>query len=442
MAVCGLLKEFAVANIVIIGTQWGDEGKGKIVDLLAEYADLVVRFQGGNNAGHTMVVNDKQFISHLVPSGILQGKTCIIGNGMVVDPEVLIEEIDYLIKEGIPVTADQLRISEKAHVIIPYHRAVDLAREAMKGDKKIGTTGRGIGPCYEDKATRRGVRFIDLQDSEVFYEKVSTLLKEKNFYLENYLGAESMEMELDGIIEQYSACAERLAPHVANISVSISDAVKTGKQVLFEGAQGTHLDIDHGTYPFVTSSNTLSGNACCGSGVGPKDITGVVGVVKAYTTRVGAGPFPTELLDETGDRMQQKGVEFGATTGRKRRCGWLDLVMVNNAVRLNGLTGLAITKLDVLDGFETLNICTGYEVNGERIKDFPASLKTLAACKPVYETLPGWPDDITGCTRLDGLPENTRNYLNRLEEITETPIEIVSVGPGRDQTILVRNPFK
>ena len=440
MAVCGLLKEFVVANIVIIGTQWGDEGKGKIVDLLAEYADLVVRFQGGNNAGHTMVVNDKQFISHLVPSGILQGKTCIIGNGMVVDPEVLIEEIDYLIKEGISVTADQLRISEKAHVIMPYHRAVDLAREAMKGDKKIGTTGRGIGPCYEDKATRRGVRFIDLQDSEVFYEKVSTLLKEKNFYLENYLGAESLE--LDGIIEQYTACAERLAPHVANISVSISDAVKTGKQVLFEGAQGTHLDIDHGTYPFVTSSNTLSGNACCGSGVGPKDITGVVGVVKAYTTRVGAGPFPTELLDETGDRMQQKGVEFGATTGRKRRCGWLDLVMVNNAVRLNGLTGLAITKLDVLDGFETLNICTGYEVNGERIKDFPASLKTLAACKPIYETLPGWPEDITGCTRLEGLPENTRNYLNRLEEITETPIEIVSVGPGRDQTILVRNPFK
>ena len=440
MAVCGLLKEFVVANIVIIGTQWGDEGKGKIVDLLAEYADLVVRFQGGNNAGHTMVVNDKQFISHLVPSGILQGKTCIIGNGMVVDPEVLIEEIDYLIKEGISVTADQLRISEKAHVIMPYHRAVDLAREAMKGDKKIGTTGRGIGPCYEDKATRRGVRFIDLQDSEVFYEKVSTLLKEKNFYLENYLGAESLE--LDGIIEQYTACAERLAPHVANISVSISDAVKTGKQVLFEGAQGTHLDIDHGTYPFVTSSNTLSGNACCGSGVGPKDITGVVGVVKAYTTRVGAGPFPTELLDETGDRMQQKGVEFGATTGRKRRCGWLDLVMVNNAVRLNGLTGLAITKLDVLDGFQSLNICTGYEVNGDRIQDFPASLKTLAACKPIYETLPGWPEDITGCTRLEGLPENTRNYLNRLEEITETPIEIVSVGPGRDQTILVRNPFK
>ncbi|MBC8247118.1 MAG: adenylosuccinate synthase, partial [Deltaproteobacteria bacterium] len=374
-----------MANIVIIGTQWGDEGKGKIVDLLAEYADLVVRFQGGNNAGHTMVVNDKQFISHLVPSGILQGKTCIIGNGMVVDPEVLIEEIDYLIKEGISVTADQLRISEKAHVIMPYHRAVDLAREAMKGDKKIGTTGRGIGPCYEDKATRRGVRFVDLLDSEVFYEKVSTLLKEKNFYLEKYLGAESLE--LDGIIEQYSACAERLAPHVTNISVSISDAVKTGKQVLFEGAQGTHLDIDHGTYPFVTSSNTLSGNACCGSGVGPKDITGVVGVVKAYTTRVGAGPFPTELLDETGDRMQQKGVEFGATTGRKRRCGWLDLVMVNNAVRLNGLTGLAITKLDVLDGFETLNICTGYEVNGDRIQDFPASLKTLGACKPIYETL-------------------------------------------------------
>ena len=440
MAVCGLLKELIVANIVIIGTQWGDEGKGKVVDLLAEYADLVVRFQGGNNAGHTMVVNNKQFISHLVPSGILQGKTCIIGNGMVVDPEVLIEEIDYLIGEGVRINTDQLKISEKAHVIMPYHKAVDHAREAMKGDKKIGTTGRGIGPCYEDKATRRGVRFIDLLDSEVFFEKVDTLLKEKNFYLEKFLGAESLE--LNDIIEQYKAHSERLAPHVANISVSISDAIKSGKQVLFEGAQGTHLDIDHGTYPFVTSSNTVSANACSGSGVGPKDITGVMGVVKAYTTRVGAGPFPTELLDENGDRLQQKGVEFGATTGRKRRCGWLDLVIVNNAVRLNGLTGLAITKLDVLGGLETLNVCTGYEVNGDRVQDFPASLKKLAACKPIYETLPGWPEDITGCTRMEALPETTKNYLKRIEEITETPIDIVSVGAGRNETILVRNPFK
>jgi len=439
VAVCGLLKELIVANIVIIGTQWGDEGKGKVVDLLAEYADLVVRFQGGNNAGHTMVVNNKQFISHLVPSGILQGKTCIIGNGMVVDPEVLIEEIDYLIGEGVRINTDQLKISEKAHVIMPYHKAVDHAREAMKGDKKIGTTGRGIGPCYEDKATRRGVRFIDLLDSEVFFEKVDTLLKEKNFYLEKFLGAESLE--LNDIIEQYKAYSERLAPHVANISVSISDAIKSGKQVLFEGAQGTHLDIDHGTYPFVTSSNTVSANACSGSGVGPKDVTGVMGVVKAYTTRVGAGPFPTELLDENGDRLQQKGVEFGATTGRKRRCGWLDLVIVNNAVRLNGLTGLAITKLDVLGGLETLNVCTGYEVNGDRVQDFPASLKKLAACKPIYETLPGWPEDITGCTRMEALPETTKNYLKRIEEITETPIDIVSVGAGRNETILVRNPF-
>jgi adenylosuccinate synthase len=428
-----------VPNIVIIGTQWGDEGKGKIVDLLAEYADFVVRFQGGNNAGHTMVVNGKQFISHLVPSGILQGKTCILGNGMVVDPAVLINEMDQLTEEGIDVGPNMLKISEKAHMIMPYHKAIDVAREAMKGEKKIGTTGRGIGPCYEDKATRRGIRLIDLLEPDVFKEKVATLLHEKNFYLANYLAAETLD--LDAIVNQYKAFTERLAPHVTNISVTIGDAIKTGKQILFEGAQGTHLDIDHGTYPYVTSSNTLSGNACCGSGIGPKDITGVQGVVKAYTTRVGEGPFPTELLDETGDKIQERGAEFGATTGRKRRCGWLDLVMVKNAVRLNGVTGFAITKLDVLGGIETLKICIGYQYNGKTIHNFPASLKVLASCKPVYETLPGWSEDISSIQRYRELPTNAKIYLKRIEEITETPIDLISVSPDRDQTIIIRNPF-
>lgn len=428
-----------MANIVIVGTQWGDEGKGKIVDLLAEFADLVVRFQGGNNAGHTMVVKGKQFISHLVPSGILQGKTCIMGNGMVVDPGVLLKEIDYLISQGIDVGPDRLMISEKAHLIMPYHRAIDLAREKMKGDQKIGTTGRGIGPCYEDKATRHGIRFIELLDAGVFAETVEAILEEKNFYLREYLSAETLDA--GSIIDQYAAYAKRLEPHVTNISVVIDRAIKAGKQILFEGAQGTHLDIDHGTYPFVTSSNTVSANACCGAGVGPKEITGVLGIVKAYTTRVGEGPFPTELFDEIGDRIQEKGVEFGATTGRKRRCGWLDTVLLRNAVRLNGLTGIVITKLDVLGGLSSLNICTDYECRGTAINDFPASLKVLAACKPVYETLPGWEEDISPIRKMEDLPENAKNYLRRIEELIGVPINIVSVGPGRDETILLGNPF-
>ena len=429
-----------MANIVIIGTQWGDEGKGKIVDLLAEYSDLVVRFQGGNNAGHTMVVNGKQFISHLVPSGILQGKTCIIGNGMVVDPAVLIEEMDYMIGEGIPVNADNLKICEKAHLIMSYHKAIDAGREAMKGDKKIGTTGRGIGPCYEDKATRRGIRFVDLLEPEVLKEKVITLLQEKNFYLKNYLSSDTLDA--DTIIDHCTEIAKRLGPHISNASVIIDNAIKGGKQVLFEGAQGTHLDIDHGTYPYVTSSNTVSGNACCGSGVGPKAISEVVGIVKAYTTRVGAGPFPTELEDETGDFIQKKGAEFGATTGRKRRCGWLDIIILKNAVRLNGLTGIAITKLDVLGDLETLNICTAYEYQGKILTEFPTSLKVLAGCKPVYETLPGWKEDISMIRSESDLPQNVINYLRRIEALIETSIDIISVGPERDATIVVRNPFK
>ncbi len=428
-----------MSNIVIVGTQWGDEGKGKIVDLLAEYADMVVRFQGGNNAGHTMVVNGEQFISHLVPSGILQKKTCLIGNGVVVDPSVLVEELDKLKNKGIDVGPNLLKISEKAHVIMPYHKQIDLARERMKGDQKIGTTGRGIGPCYEDKASRRGIRFVELIDAEVFKETVHAVLEEKNFYLKHYLSAEPLDPE--SIVDQYQGYAERLAPHVVNISIVMNQAVKAGKQILFEGAQGTHLDIDHGTYPFVTSSNTVSGNACCGAGIGPKEITGVIGIVKAYTTRVGRGPFPTELFDEIGDTIQKKGAEFGATTGRKRRCGWLDTVLLRNAVRLNGLTGLVITKLDVLDGLTSLKICTGYEYNGETLDDFPAALKTLEACKPVFETFPGWSEDISGIRKLEDLPKNARHYLDRIEELLETPIDIVSVGPGRNETIIVSHPF-
>ena len=428
-----------MSNVVIVGTQWGDEGKGKIVDLLSEFADIVVRFQGGNNAGHTMVVNGKQFISHLVPSGILQKKICLVGNGVVVDPAVLLEEIDYLNSKGIDIGPEKLKISEKAHIIMPYHKQVDLAREKMKGDKKIGTTGRGIGPSYEDKATRRGIRFVELLDLEVFSERVATILKEKNFYLKNYLSSDTLDF--NEIIDLYKNYSKKLAPYITNISIVIDEAIKAGKQILFEGAQGTHLDIDHGTYPYVTSSNTVSGNACCGAGIGPKEITGVIGIVKAYTTRVGQGPFPAELFDETGDKIQKNGAEFGATTGRKRRCGWLDTVILRNSVRLNGLTGIAVTKLDVLGGLKSINICTGYEYGGSIIHDFPANLKVLTGCKPIYETMPGWSEDISGIRKIEDLPQNTRNYLNRIEELIKTPVDIVSVGPGREETIVINNPF-
>lgn len=428
-----------MSNIVIVGTQWGDEGKGKVVDLLAEHADMVVRFQGGNNAGHTMVVEGEQFISHLVPSGILHGKTCFIGNGLVVDPAVLLEEIDYLSSKGVDLSPDKLKISEKAHLIMPYHQAIDHARERMKGDKKIGTTGRGIGPCYEDKATRRGVRFVELLSQAVFREKVATILEEKNFYLKHYMDAETLDLE--PILAEYSGYAERLAPYVANVSVVLSDGMQAGGQVLFEGAQGTHLDIDHGTYPYVTSSSTVAGNACSGSGVGPGKITDIIGIVKAYTTRVGEGPFPSELFDDVGDAIQQKGVEFGATTGRKRRCGWLDTVILENAARLNSLSGLAITKLDVLGGLDEVKICTAYDYEGQRLEHFPTDLNVLAACKPIYESHPGWAEDISGIREFEALPENARKYLERIQELAETPIQIVSVGPGRDETIVLDNPY-
>ena len=429
-----------MANIAIIGTQWGDEGKGKIVDLLAADADVVVRFQGGNNAGHTMVVEGDQFISHLIPSGILQKKVCLIGNGVVVDPEVLIGEIDYLESKGIAVGPEMLMISERAHVIMPYHKLVDHGREKMKGDQKIGTTGRGIGPTYEDKATRRGIRFADLIDPQSFKDRLDAIVPEKNFYLEKFLQTETVD--LAAIQHRYTQFADRLRPYVANIAIALQEAGKAGQQILFEGAQGTHLDIDHGTYPFVTSSNTVSGNACCGSGVGPTDISGVIGIVKAYTTRVGAGPFPSELLDDIGDLIQKTGAEFGATTGRRRRCGWLDTVILNNAVRLNGLTGLAITKLDVLSELEEIKICTAYERDGKSIAHVPANLNHLAECRPVYESLPGWRQDIREIRTYGELPRLARNYLARIEELAGVPIQIISVGPGRDETIVLNNPFR
>lgn len=428
-----------MANIVIVGTQWGDEGKGKIVDLLAARADVVARFQGGNNAGHTMVVDGEQFISHLVPSGILQGKVCVIGNGMVVDPAVLLGEIDYLREKGVSVTPENLRISDRAQLIMPYHKAVDLARETMKGDKKIGTTGRGIGPAYEDKVTRRGVRFVDLLEPETFEEKVRSILAEKNFYLERFLSAEPVDP--DAVIREYRDMAERLGPHVANVSVALHETIRAGGQILFEGAQGTHLDIDHGTYPYVTSSNTVAGNACAGAGVGPTAIHDVLGIVKAYSTRVGEGPFPSELFDRIGDRIQKKGAEFGATTGRKRRCGWLDSVMLRNAARLNGLTGLVVTKLDVLAGLDEINICVAYRYRGETLDEFPTSLAVLAECEPVYEAVPGWKGDISNIRKFETLPAEAKDYLTRIEELAETPIHIVSVGPGRNETIILKNPF-
>ena len=429
-----------MSNIVVIGTQWGDEGKGKVVDVLAEKARIVVRFQGGNNAGHTMVVAGESFISHLIPSGILHpDKICVIGNGVVVDPDVLIQEIQDLQARGISVGPDNLLVSENAHLIMPYHKLIDHGREKLKGAKKLGTTGRGIGPCYEDKVTRRGIRFCDLIDQDVFEEKLNNILDEKNFYLKEFLKSETIDQA--SILRKYLPYADLLRPHVANVSMVISQAVKAGDNVLFEGAQGTHLDIDHGTYPFVTSSNTVAGNACCGAGIGPTQIHAVIGMVKAYTTRVGAGPFPTELHDKTGEFIQKKGVEFGATTGRRRRCGWLDTVMVRNSARLNSLTGLAITKLDVLSGLETLKICTAYQHEKHRLHEFPASLKALDLCKPIFEEMPGWSEDITGIQNIDELPENARAYLKRVEELVETPIQMVSVGPGREQTIVIENPF-
>jgi len=430
-----------MSNVVVVGTQWGDEGKGKVIDLLTPQTDYVVRFQGGNNAGHTLVVNGEQTICHLVPSGILhEDKKNLIGNGVVVDPEVLLEEIDMLRKRGITIGPENLSLSEKAHLIMPYHKAIDLAREKAKGKSKIGTTGRGIGPCYEDKVGRIGIRAIDLLELESLEEKIKSNLEEKNFYLTKFLNAAPLAFE--AIFDEYRTMAGILQPYISNVSLEIDHAVKLGKNILFEGAQGTHLDVDHGTYPFVTSSNPVSGSVCAGAGVGPDKLHHIVGIVKAYTTRVGAGPFPTELENETGDYIQEKGAEFGATTGRRRRCGWLDLVMIRDSVRLNGLTSLSITKLDVLSGLKRLNVCVGYEFQGKRIDATPAGLNRLAQCNPIYEELPGWDDDITSVRRIDDLPAEARDYLTKIVEITGVPLSVIGVGSGREQTILLKNLFQ
>jgi len=427
-------------NVVVVGTQWGDEGKGKVVDLLTARSDMVVRYQGGNNAGHTLVVEGRQTICHLIPSGILHPeKKCLIGNGVVVDPEVLLEEMDTLREAGVRVGPGNLGLSEKAHIILPYHRAMDAAREAAKGADKIGTTGRGIGPAYEDKAGRTGVRAVDLLEPGTLEEKIRLNLKEKNFLLKEFLGAE--RLELRPIFDRCTAVGEILRPYITDVSLEIEQAERAGRNVLFEGAQGTHLDIDHGTYPFVTSSNPIAGGASAGAGVGPNHLHHVNGIVKAYTTRVGAGPFTTELSDAVGDYIQERGAEFGATTGRRRRCGWLDLVMVRDSTRLNGLNSLSITKLDVLTGLDSLKICVGYALDGEAVESRPCSLDRLARCEPVYEELPGWKEEISSARALEDLPETTRGYLDRVEEITGVPIAVVSVGPRREETIVVRDVF-
>ena len=430
-----------MANVIVVGTQWGDEGKGKVVDLLSESADYIVRFQGGNNAGHTLVVEDKKFILHLIPSGILHSdKTCCIGNGVVVDPGVLLGEIENLSSHKVQVTPDNLVISGQAHVIMTYHQAVDNARELRKGKSKIGTTGRGIGPCYEDKASRAGIRFHELINPKMFTEKLEANLEEKNFYLEKFLGAKPLDY--NQIADQYLAYGEQLRPYAGNVSELLDRARRQGKNILFEGAQGTHLDIDHGTYPFVTSSNVVAGGACSGAGIGPTHIDNVIGICKAYTTRVGGGPFPTELEDEVGKHLQEVGVEFGSTTGRPRRCGWLDMVVLKNAARLNGLTSLTITKLDVLSGLEQIRIATSYVHGTSSMENFPNECFTLESCKPSYMDFEGWSEDITSARKFSDLPAKTQSYLRAIEELAEIPLSIVSVGPGREQTIMLKDPFE
>jgi adenylosuccinate synthase len=431
-----------MANVVVVGTQWGDEGKGKIVDLYTEQADIVARFQGGNNAGHTLVVRGRKTILHLIPSGILHDhKICIIGNGVVFDPKVFLQEVDELNEGGLFPASTKLYISEKAHVIMPYHRSIDQAREARNSGKKIGTTGRGIGPAYEDKVARTGIRVGDLYDADLLREKLHQSLEEKNFLLKNYFGLEPLDAGI--IADEYLAYAEKIKPYVADTSLILDHEIKKGKKVLFEGAQGSHLDIDHGTYPYVTSSNTVSGSAACGSGIGPNTISTVVGICKAYTTRVGEGPFPTELKDSVGDHLQSIGQEYGATTGRKRRCGWLDMVLVRQAVRVSGISALAITKLDVLTGLDKLKICVGYHsAQGEFTHAAPASMKVFSACVPVYEELDGWKEDIASAQKISDLPVNAQKYLQRLKELSGANIALVSVGAGREETIQMENPFE
>jgi adenylosuccinate synthase len=427
-----------LANVVVIGAQWGDEGKGKVTDLLSKSADVVVRYQGGVNAGHTVVVQGQTFKLHLIPSGILYPETeCIIGSGTVIDPHVLIGELDQL--EQLGISTQKLLISETAHVTMPYHRLIDQASEERRGNHKIGTTGRGIGPTYADKSERIGIRVVDLMDSDILRKQLNWTINYKNAVIEKLYNLPPLDPAT--VIDQYLAYAERLRPHVVDCSLKIYDAIQQRRNILFEGAQGTLLDLDHGTYPYVTSSNPVAGGACVGAGVGPTMIDRVIGVAKAYTTRVGEGPFPTELHGELGQLLCDRGAEFGTTTGRRRRCGWFDAVIGRYAVRINGMDCLAITKLDVLDTLEELKVCVAYEINGQRCEDFPSNARRFAQCKPIYKTLPGWQQSTVHCRALEDLPKQALAYLKFLAELMEVPIALVSLGASRDQTIIVEDPI-
>jgi adenylosuccinate synthase len=427
-----------LSSVVVVGSQWGDEGKGKITDFLSQQAEVVARYQGGNNAGHTIVFNGEKYKLHLIPSGIFfSDKICVIGNGMVVDPKALVQELAYLHDKG--VTTDNLRISNRAHVILPYHLKQDELEEERKGDNKIGTTKKGIGPAYMDKAARVGIRMADLLDKEEFYEKLKRNLEEKNNLFEKMYDSNSLN--IDDIFEEYYEFGQQIKKYVCDTSVVLNDAIDGGRRVLFEGAQGVMLDIDQGTYPFVTSSNPVAGGVTIGSGVGPTKINHVVGVCKAYTTRVGEGAFPTELFDEIGNTIREVGREYGTTTGRPRRVGWFDSVVVRHARRVSGITDLSLNSIDVLTGLETVKICVAYKFRGETITEFPASLKQLAECEPVYEELPGWTEDITGVKTLNELPVNARHYVERVSQLVGIPLSVFSVGPDRNQTNIVRNVY-
>ncbi|MCA1960481.1 MAG: adenylosuccinate synthase [Desulfomonile sp.] len=429
-----------MSTLIIVGTQWGDEGKGKVVDLLTSRADVVVRFQGGNNAGHTLRVAGEQVIVHLIPSGILYPDTLnVIGNGVVIDPSVLMEEKIGLRSRGYFLNDEQLLISDRAHVIMPYHKLIDVGREELLGSAKIGTTGRGIGPAYEDKAARIGIRMGDLLRPEVLRNRIAVALEEKNFLLEHRF--KKRPLDADTIFNEYAAFGEKLGPHICDVTHVLQGKIAEGRRVLFEGAQGTLLDIDHGTYPFVTSSNVVAGNVCAGTGISPRKLEQIWGVVKAYSTRVGSGGFPSELKNDLGERIRERGAEYGATTGRPRRCGWLDMVVVNHSVQLNGLTGIVLTKMDVLTGISPIKFAVAYELDGKVIDRVPADINDLERAVPVYRELPGWTEPIGECRSFDELPRNARHYVETIENLTGVPATIVSVGPGREQSIVRKPPF-
>ena len=426
-------------TVAVVGSQWGDEGKGKVIDYLATQADVVIRGQGGNNAGHTLVVDGKKFALRLIPSGVLNPNTInVIGNGIVFDPQGFLEEIEMLKKDDIDTS--NIKISDRAHIVFPYHKELDALAEEARGANKIGTTKKGIGPCYMDKTERSGIRICDLMDKDVFAKKLKLQVDAKNKLVQGVYGKEAM-FDFETIYNEYLVYAEKIRKHVADTSVIVYDAIKAGKKVLFEGAQGTLLDLDLGTYPFVTSSHPISGGFAVGAGVGPNMIKDVVGIVKAYTTRVGEGPFVTELDNEVGEEIRVKGREFGTVTGRARRCGWFDSVIVRYAARVNGLTSISLMLLDVLTGFDKIQVCTAYKMGDEIIKEFPASLEDLAKCEPIYEELEGWSEDITTVERFEDLPENAKKYVAKIEELVGVNVDMVSVGPNRAQTIVRKNVF-